>query len=136
MLPSLTKPRQMPRPAPSLEPGGPLWRHVPTRDGEGRPLCDLLLLVPGLRRDQVARDLTAAQLRAALDEFGDRVRFANLNLELGVAWVTVAAEPGLTGVVADAIRRRLPGVRLVGNQLRPPRPRRLGWVASVRALLR
>jgi hypothetical protein len=137
MMPALVaRTARTPRAAPILHPGGPLWHHAPARDGDGRPLCDFMALVPGLREGPAAQELIAAQLQAAFNEFEDRVVFANLNLELGVAWITVVAEPGLTGAVADAIRRRLPSVRLVGSQLRPPRSRLLRWAGRVRALLR
>ena len=128
------EPRQ-PSASPPFQPGAPLWRHAPARDREGSPLSDVLLLVPGLRQGGAIRDLVAAQLQAALGEFDDRVVFANLNLALGLAWVTVSAEPGLPGEVAEAIRRRVPDARLVSGQLQRPRTLQLGWAARVRALL-
>lgn len=132
------KPRHSPAPpaGASLQPAGPLWRQVPVRDARGRPLSDFMLLLPGVRGRRAQRELWAAQLQAVLGEFGERVAFADLNLRLGLLWVSVQAEPGLNAEVALAIQRRLPGARLVGAQFAPPRRRAARLLARVRALLR
>jgi len=39
----------LPRELPLLNPGAPLWQRVPTRDDDGRPLADFMMLVPRLR---------------------------------------------------------------------------------------
>jgi hypothetical protein len=125
-----------PAAADGLLPASPLWRHAPARDAAGKPFCDLLLMVPALRGEPAARTLVVAQLQAALEHFGDRVVFADLNLRLGLAWITVSPEPGLTAEVVEAVRRRLPAVRVVGDYLPRPRSRWLAWAQRVRALWR
>ncbi len=126
---------RLPEAPQALEPAAPLWRHAPARDAAGKPLCDCMLLVPALRAGGLPRVLASAQLHAVLTEFGDRVVFADLNLRLGLLWVTVQSQAGLSAEVAGAIQQRLPGARLVGSYLQ--RPRRRGWrlLARVRALL-
>jgi len=111
--------------APGYEPGGPLHRRAPTRTSSGRPVSDLMLLLPGLRQglEPVVRRVTA-ELSAVLGSFGERVLFAELNLTLGLLWVSVQNEPGLCHEVAQTVRGRLPEVRVVGSWLEGPvRPR-------------
>lgn len=108
-----------------FEPGGPLHRRAPGRDAEGRPVSDLMLLFPGLKKGlQPVVDRITAELSETLAGFGDRVVFAELNLKLGLLWVSVRAEPGLCHDVARTVRARLPEARVVGSLLEGPgRPR-------------
>jgi len=123
------------RRTPERLPGGDLWRYAPVRDGEGRNLCDLMMLIPGLKQGRHLPLLLCQQLQEVLVGFDDRVCFAEVNERLGIVWVTVAPEPGLCGLVADAIRARIDGARVVGNYARPPAARRLPWMTRVRRLL-
>ena len=101
-----------------LDAAEPLWRLAPTRDGAGRGLADFMLLIPRLGDQPLAvREFVGGRIRAVCADFGDRVAFADLNLSLNVLWVSVAAEPGLAGRVAQAIRAEVPDARLVGGQL-------------------
>lgn len=125
----------LPQGADAVEPAGALWRYAPARDPQGRPLCDFLMLVPGLRDVGERRDWWGAQLRGVLGDFGERVVFADLNLRLGLLWVTVQPQPGLSAEVAAAIQQRLPGSRVVGSYLQRPRRRVRQLVARARALL-
>jgi len=134
-LPASFRPR-LPDAPEAMLPGSPLWRHAPTRNAAGKPLCDLLLMIPALRGSEAGRVLARAQLESALSGFGGRVVFADLNLRLGLAWVSVSPEPGLTGEVVEAVRRRLPDVRVVGDYLPRPRERRLAWLGRLAARLR
>lgn len=112
--------------SPGFEPGGPLHRRAPTRVTAGQPVSDLMLLLPGLRRglEPVVSRVTA-ELGAILGTMGDQVLFAELNLKLGLLWVTVPAEPGLCHQVAQTVRAHLPEVRVVGSWLEAPRAKRL-----------
>ncbi|MCB1924980.1 MAG: hypothetical protein KDJ27_14765 [Gammaproteobacteria bacterium] len=99
-------------------PALPLWRLAPTRDGDGRCVADFMMLIPGLRRyPEVRQRDVAAQIRAACAGYGDQVVFADINVAINVLWVSVAAEPGLVGRVAQSIRDRVPEALLVGGQL-------------------
>jgi hypothetical protein len=85
-----------------------------------------MVLLPGLRLglEPVVQRVTA-QLMAVLDGFGEQVLFAELNLKLGLLWISVAAEPGLCHQVAQTVRGQLPETRVVGSWLEGPRRQRL-----------
>ena len=100
-----------------LEPEEPLYKRVPTRDAEGRPLADFMMIIPRLR------DKPEAGLRATLGEIEEVFRvyrpyvaFADLNLRLNVLWVSVRPVPGITLEVAAAIKARVPEALLVANR--------------------
>lgn len=101
------------------QPAGPLWLRAPSRQTDGAPLADLMMLIPGLKHysePQFTR--VRALLETVVREFGDKVVFADINLKLNVVWVTVLPEPGLCREVALAIRDRIPEAVMVGNQLK------------------
>ena len=118
-----------------LSPGGDLWRYAPTADTQGRALSDLMLLLPGLQQGRSVSILVRQQVQEVLQSFGERIHFANLNLRLGILWVTVVSEPGLCGEVADAITTRIVGARVVGNYLARQPAAKLPWRARVKRLL-
>jgi len=101
-----------------IDPAEPLWRLAPTRDEDGRCLADFMMLIPRLGECPAAvRECIGGRIRDVCATFGDRVAFADLNYSLNVLWISVAAEPGLAGQVAQAIRTRVPEARLIGGQL-------------------
>lgn len=112
--------------APAFSPGGPLYQRAPTRRSAGRPVSDLMLLLPGLKRglEPVVSRVTG-ELTAILATFGEQVLFAELNLKLGLLWVTVPAEPGLCHEVAQRVRAHLPETRVVGSWLEGPARKQL-----------
>ena len=86
----------------------------------------LMLMLHGLKlglEPVVSR--VSAQLAAILTGFGDRVLFAELNLKLGLLWVSVAPEPGLCHEVAQTVRAHLPETRVIGSWMEGPRRKRL-----------
>lgn len=126
-----------------LRPAEPLWQLAPTRRPDGRCLADFMMLIPGLAvAENAGRRHVSDSVRAVCEGFGDAVAFAEINYRLNVLWVSVEAEPGLTGRVASAIRERLPDALLVGGQLGAvptlPTPRRAwrAWFARLCSLPR
>jgi hypothetical protein len=104
-----------PRP---LSPAPPLWRLAPTRAHDGRCLADFMMWIPGLGdRPEQSRERIAQMIREVCESYGEQVAFADLNYAINVLWVSVAAEPGLAGRVAQSIRGRVPDALLVGGQL-------------------
>ena len=114
-----------PRP---LNPAPPLWRLAPTRAHDGRCLADFMMWIPALGdRPEQSRERIAQMIREVCESYGEEVAFADLNYAINVLWVSVAAEPGLAGRVAQSIRGRVPDALLVGGQLgaalnEPPSP--------------
>lgn len=118
-----------------MSPGGDLWRYAPVRDSRGRALSDLMMLLPGLQQDRTLQILIRQQLQEVLEGFGECIQFADLNLRLGILWVTVASEPGLCGEVADAIRARIESARVLCNYLHNKQSEKLPWTTRVKRLL-
>jgi len=76
------------------------------------------MLIPGLAdRPALCRQQVTAAVRKVCESYGDRVAFADINYSINVLWVSVAADPGLGGRVAQSIREQVPEALLVGGQL-------------------
>ena len=118
-----------------FSPAGDLWRYAPARDRKGRALSDLMMLLPGLPGNRNLSIVISQQLQEVLEGFGDRIQFADLNLRLGILWVTVVSEPGLCGEVVDAIKARIEGARAVCNYMQSKQPLRLVWMDKFKRLL-
>ena len=102
----------------TLEPAQPLWKIVPVRDEEGRPLADFMLFIPKLKtRPQSHIEATIAQIQHVLDQYPEVV-FVNLNLAINVLWVSVKSRPGIITSMAASILDRVPEARLVAEQRR------------------
>jgi hypothetical protein len=101
------------------QPAGPLWQRAPSKQADGAPLADLMMLIPGLKH-YTPLQLTRLQshLESVVTEFGKKIVFSDINLKLNVVWVTLLPEPGLCHEVALAIRKRIPEAVMVGNQLK------------------
>jgi hypothetical protein len=101
-----------------VDPAVPLWRIAPTHADDGRSLADFMMLIPGLKkRPEAVRKRVAELIREVCESYDGQVAFADINYSINVLWVSVAAEPGLTGRVAQSIRSRVPDALLVGGQL-------------------
>ena len=103
--------------APQFDPAEPLWKRVPTRDTEGRPYSDFMMLIPRLRsqpRDIV--EATITEIHGVLEHYRRVVVFADLNLKLNVLWVSVRPVPGICLELPTAIKCRVPQAMLVGQR--------------------
>jgi len=99
------------------EAGQPMWQRVPTKDEQGRPLNDFMMLIPKLCHWSAARRLMALQaLQQVFSEFDQVVVFADLNLKLNLLWVSMRPQPGGCIGLAAAIQQRVPEAVLVANQ--------------------
>ncbi|MEW5790175.1 MAG: hypothetical protein ACOY4L_10060 [Pseudomonadota bacterium] len=100
-----------------LAPGVPLWKVVPTRDEEGRPVSDFMMIIPGLaQQSPLIIDATLQRVQRVLGRYQEVV-FANFNLRLNLLWVSVRNKPGITLEVAAAIKVRVPEALLVAPKL-------------------
>ena len=94
-----------------------------------------MMLLPGIGQRKILPVLIRRQLQEVLESFGERIQFADLNLRLGILWVTVVSEPGLCGEVADAIRDRISGARVICNYVQASPQEKLPWMTRVKRLL-
>jgi len=96
-----------------MEPGTPLWQVVPTRDENGKPLADFMMLIPSLNKcPKHIIDITLINLQKALEQYTDVV-FVNFNLKINVLWVSVNAKPGVILEMVTSIQRLVPQAMLV-----------------------
>ena len=99
-----------------LEPGKPLWQIVPTRDEDGRPLCDFMMFIPGLRKKSAHHiEAVFRHIQAVLEHYKEVV-FANVNLPINVLWVSLKHRPGLILEIAAAIKLLVPEAVLVAQK--------------------
>lgn len=108
--------QSLPGKALGLMPGMPLWQVVPTRDENGCPLNDFMILIPGLRKkpqDQI--ECIASNIQAVLGRYQEVV-FANINLPINLLWVSLKNRPGLMLEVAAAIQMLVPEALLVAQK--------------------
>ena len=121
-------------PALSLE-GGGLWRYVPVSNSDNKAFCDFMVLLPGIKKNRTLQVMIRHQLQEVLKGFGDQIIFADLNLHLGLVWVTVTPEPGLCSDVAEAIHSRVDGARVVGSYVKRSKTLKISWMDKVKRLL-
>ena len=107
----------LPRISVLLEPASePLLKRVPSRDENGKPLGDLMILVPGLRkqpRHEIAQ--TIQKIHDALAQFADAVVFAEFNVSKNLLWVSVRPTAGIRLQIAGAIQQHVPHAKLVAH---------------------
>ena len=99
-----------------VSPAEPLWKLAPTRDNDGGPVSDLLMIIPKLksRPEDYIRD-TMANIDCALKQFGNDILFANLDMKLNTLWVSFKAVPGVYGDIVSSLKISVPEAVLVGD---------------------
>ena len=99
-----------------MESHRPLYERVPTRDVDGKLLCDFMVLIPGLRsRPQHQFVDILARLQAVLGQFTEVV-FVDLNVPLNLLWISLRSRPRVIREVATAILLHVPEARLVADR--------------------
>ncbi|MCK4833170.1 MAG: hypothetical protein KAT12_00295 [Gammaproteobacteria bacterium] len=99
-----------------IAPAEPLWKLAPTRDKEGGPVSDVLMIIPKLKTkpEQYIKD-TLANIEFALKQFSDDVLFANVDMKLNTLWVSFKAVPGVYGDIVSTLKTSVPEAVLVGD---------------------
>lgn len=101
-------------------PADPLWKRVPARDADGKPLSDFMMIIPKLRSrsPQSIREVVS-KIEKVLAYYESHVVFADLNLNLNVLWVSLKPAPGMCLEVAAAIHLQVPDAKLVAQKIQP-----------------
>jgi hypothetical protein len=100
---------------PRMQANSPLYERVPSRDEEGRPLSDFMILIPGLRDADIDRfNDRVAGIQAVLGRYSEVV-FADLNVPINLLWVSLVPRFGLIGTIAGEIQQRIPEALLVAS---------------------
>ncbi len=100
----------------NLTPAEPLWKIVPTRDEDGGPVSDVLMIIPKLKTksEQHIKD-TLANIEFALKQYSNEVLFANLDMKLNTLWVSFKAVPGVYIDIVSSLKTNVPEAVLVGD---------------------
>ena len=97
-------------------PAEPLHRRVPTQGEDGRPLNDLLMIIPGLKAKPVPEQQSILQkIEQALLSYHEIIVFAELNIKLGTLWLSIPPQRGLGAELAAWIHHHVPETRLVAQ---------------------
>lgn len=99
-----------------ITPATPLWKLAPTRDEDGGPVSDLLIIIPKLktRPERYIKD-TLANIEFALKQFSNEILFANMDMKLNTLWVSFKAVPGVYSGIVAALINNVPDAVLVGD---------------------
>lgn len=101
---------------PELQRTEPLWKRVPTRDVEGKPYADFMMIIPGMRNFEVSRlhDIVS-KMESVLRRYENDIILADLNLKINVLWVTLQPRIGLSTEIAALIHHLVPEAKLVSQ---------------------
>ena len=99
-----------------ISPATPLWKLAPTRDKDGGPVSDVLIIIPKLktRPEQYIKD-TLANIEFALKQYSEEILFANLDMKLNTLWVSFKAVPGIYVDIVSTLKTNVPDAVLVGD---------------------
>lgn len=88
-----------------------------------------MLLIPGLKQwPQGRRQQLLDELQQLFETYAHSVVFADLNLKLNLLWVSHRQGKGITLMLFQAIRERIPEAVLVASQAEA----QLGWLEQQR----
>lgn len=99
-----------------ISPGVPLHEVAPTRDENGKPLSDFMMIIPKLKHqseDYIQQTLN--RLDIVLTAYREKVVFVDLNMKINVLWVTIRPIPGLILELSAAIKTQVPEALLVAD---------------------
>ena len=123
--------------APSCTPyvvASPLWTRAPSRDENGAPFIDFMMIIPGLKNgDGVYRENCLLRLRDSLRQFENSVAYVDVNYRLNLLWVSVRPVPGITRLIVQAIQLQIPEAKVVAGDFNPPpaKPTNRGWLMTL-----
>ena len=100
----------------NIVPAEPLWKTVPTRDENGGPVSDILMIIPKLKtRPEQHIKNTLADIEFSLKQFSNEILFANVDMKLNTLWVSFKAVPGVYAEIISTLKINIPEAVLVGD---------------------
>lgn len=106
----------LPKSGTKVSPGVPLHEIAPTRDENGKPLSDFMMIIPKLKHqseDYIQQTLN--KLDKVLNYYKEKIVFVDLNMKINVLWVTIKPIPGLILEISAAIKTQVPEALLVAD---------------------
>ena len=99
-----------------INPAEPLWKLAPTRDENGGPVSDLLMIIPKLKtKPEIYIKDTLANIDFALKQYSNEILFANVDMKLNTLWVSFKAVPGVYADLVSTLKKNVPEAVLVGD---------------------
>lgn len=100
-----------------IEPNTPLWKRAPTKDAEGNPVIDFMMLIPKLNKQNTQHiKSTINQLSRVLARHSQHIIFADLNMKINVLWVSAKPIKGICLEIPAAIRSAVPEAVLISER--------------------
>jgi len=101
----------------AYEAANPLWQRVPTRDENGIPLADFMMLIPKLnKQDKYTTGKTIDKLIAILTQYQDVVVFADLNMKINILWISMRPIVGMCIEIPATIIEAIPEAKIIGER--------------------
>lgn len=106
----------LPKAGTKVGPAVPLHEIVPTRDENGKPLSDFMMIIPKLKhQSEDYIQSTLNQLDKVLNYYKETIIFVDLNMKMNLLWVSIKPTPGLILEIAAAIKTQVPEALLVAD---------------------
>lgn len=95
----------------------PLWQRVPTRDTSGEYLGDFMVIFPSLKTaSAIQRKDVINKITQVLSHYADTVVFADLNMKIGLLWVSIKPVKGMIVEIPMALIDAIPTAKLVSER--------------------
>jgi len=106
----------LPKAGTKVSPAVPLHEVAPTRDENGKPLSDFMMIIPKLKHQSESYiQHTLNQLDKVLNYYKNQIIFVDLNMKMNLLWVTIKPTPGLILEISAAIKTQVPEALLVAD---------------------
>jgi hypothetical protein len=100
----------------AMQSAEPLWQRVPTRTEYGELTADFMMLIKRLKQfHQQKQHEIFSLLHEILNGYASVVLFAEVNVQLGVVWVSHRPRPGLGLEIAAVIHHYIPEAKLISQ---------------------
>jgi len=100
----------------TLSPAEPLWKIAPTRDADGKPVSDFLMIIPKLsKKPKHYIQRTLSDIETVLQQFNHTVIFANIDMKLNTLWVSLKPKHGVLLEIVAAVKLRVPEAVIVSD---------------------
>lgn len=94
----------------------PLYDRAPTRDEQGKPYSDFMVLIPKLNKTAMPElKSKMAAMQAVLGSHPEVV-FADLNMKINLLWVSFKPKIGLIEQITCEIQARVPEAKLISGE--------------------
>lgn len=109
--------------APSTAPfvvASPLWTRAPSRDENGKPYFDFMMLIPGLKKqNQAGIESYVLRIKNCLQAFENVVVYVDLNTRLNLLWISIKPIPHVSRHIMQAIQYEIPDAKVVAGDFNP-----------------